>query len=268
MKLTLLFLLVLMVSCSKKSEQSLCEARDLYNQYEEWKLETFPLYASRKNQAKRHNTFFYETEENYARVNKAQKEFLNKASKLQSQKECQNEELNLALFKYDLEDEINDYPFEMHFIQFTSLGGPHTRMAQMYKYIPLETVQNYRDYIERLSKIPQYFKEVKNLSLKGVAKNITPPQPTFQDYEKSFLSIAEESPEKSSFYQPFLNFPEKFAEQERVELSQKALQVINENVLPAYKDLYQFWVKDYYPKLRTSLAAIDLPQGRSFINLK
>ena len=263
-----LSIIFLFLAACSNSQTSGCGADKLFTDYENWRLETFPSYASSRNHGKRHDSFFQNTEENIAKVHEQKKDFLNRAQKLMNSESCESQKTNLSLFHYDLKESIEGYKYNTRFIEFSSLGGPHTSLPQMYKRVPLETKQNYQDYLTRLSKIPEVFEQSKTLSRKGMKLKMVPPKVTFQGYESSFLDLAKGEVEESSFYKPFKDLPESFSEKTKEELKSRAKKIISEKVQPAYKDLHQFWTKEYYPNLREGIAASDLPQGEEYYNFQ
>ena len=259
----LLILFIFLSACSQK-KQAQCEADKLYSDYYEWLMESFPTYASAKGWGERHNTFFQNTVTNLNKIQDERKDFLSKISDLMDYKECEDQKINLSLLKSNIKDDVDEFKFETYYIQFQSMGGPHTWLPQLYKRVPLKTLQNYKDYLERMSKIPTVFNQARKMSLIGLEKGITPPQITFKNYETSILDMASGQAEKSPYYAPFLKISDDISLDDQKKLKAEAKKIILQELQPAYKELHTFWVKSYYPNLRTSIAASDLPQGEEF----
>lgn len=264
----------LMTSCLDKSEtknktEKSCRADQLFADNWKWSMERFPTYASSMNYGERHNTFFESTVENITKVNEEQKAYLKQAQDLISANDCTGRDLeNLKLFKHKLEESVDAFKFKEYLVEFQSMGGPHTWMPQLYKRVPLKTVQNYEDYLERLGKLPDVFDRAKKMSLLGLKEGITPPKATFIDYESSMLDFSKGSAEESPYFQAFKTFPDTFTEEQKTKISDKAKKVITEKLQPAYKELHTFWVKEYYPNLRETISASSLPNGEDFYNFQ
>lgn len=248
----------------KNKKRDKCGAEKFFAEYENWLLETYPMYASKKNWGERHNTFFQQTEENIQNVQEKTKEQLARVEELLNKKRCKSQNLNLSLLKNELSESIEGHQFKTYYIQFQSMGGPHTWLPQMHNRVPLDSLLNYKDLLERMSKVPEVFEQSKALALKGLQENITPPQVTFKDYESSFLDIVNTEPEKSPYFKPFKELPDHFKVSEKEALQEKAKKIIKEKIQPAYKSLHEFWVNDYYPNLRKTIAAEDLPNGKAY----
>ncbi len=260
----LILVILTLLSCSPNSGAKKCAAEDLYNDYWSWMMETYPTWASLKGWGERHNTFFDNTEENIKKVKSEKKEFLKKVEKLLTSKSCKSENTNLSLLKHSISMDVEGDEFNTHYIQFEPTGGPHTSLPQLHKRVPLKTLQNYKDYLERLRKVPTVFKQAMEMSLKGVKKGFTPPKVTFKDYESSMLDLSKGEAKESPYYKPFIKMPDSLSKTQQESLRLQAKKTISEKIQPAYKGLHSFWVKDYYPKLRESIAASDLPNGEAF----
>jgi len=228
-----LFPFVLMVSCLEpKTKTSSCSADRLFDEEWKWTMETSPTYASSLNYGERHNKFSENTVENLTKIHRNQKDFLEKAQNLIQSKTCEGRDLeNLNLFVFKLKEDIEAFQFKEYFVSFQSMGGPHTWLPQLYKRVPLKTVLNYSDYLERLEQIPRVFEQAKKMSLMGLKEGISPPKVTFKDYESSMLDLSKGEAEKSPYF-------------------------------------LAFWIERYYPNLREDIAASSLPNGKNFYDFQ
>lgn len=273
-KIICLFCVSLLFTSCLKSEKtsekvSSCGANEFFESEWTYALETYPTFASSRNYGERHNEFFQNTPENLEKEYQRSLKTLEKAEAMLSDESCSSRDLeNLELFIHGEKDGIEEYKFKTRFMVFSSRGGPHVWMPQMYKRFPLKTVQNYKDYVERMSKVPNVFARAKALSLRGLKEGLTPPKATFKNYETTFTDLSSGDPEKSPFFGPFKDFPASFSAEEKEMLKKSAIQTITERIQPAYADLHQFWVKEYFPKLRTSIGASELPNGKAFYDYR
>jgi uncharacterized protein (DUF885 family) len=126
-----------------------------------------------------------------------------------------------------------------------------------------KTPTDYTHWIAQMKDIPRYFAEETAQMKAGLARGFTPPQVTLKGRDQSLAAIVDAAPEQTFFYVPF----EKMTgvpEAERAALRAQALTVIREQVQPAYRQLLAFFREEYLPHARTSLAALDLPQGDAY----
>jgi len=125
------------------------------------------------------------------------------------------------------------------------------------------TAEDYRRWIAQMRDIPRYFAEEEAQMRGGLARGFTPPQVTLFGRDGSLAPIVGAKPEQTFFYGPF----EKMAtvpEADRAALRTEALTVIRDTVQPAYRQLLDFFRNDYVPHTRTSIAALDLPDGEVY----
>jgi uncharacterized protein (DUF885 family) len=132
---------------------------------------------------------------------------------------------------------------------------------------PYRTIEDYRNWIAQMRDIPRYFHEQTDEMRAGLRRGFTPPQVTLKGRDASITAVTEAAPEASLFYTPFVEMPG-VPETERVSLRAQAISVIQESVLPAYRELLKFMRSEYLPGTRTSLAAYDLPDGKAYYQVK
>jgi uncharacterized protein (DUF885 family) len=122
---------------------------------------------------------------------------------------------------------------------------------------------DYRNWLGQLNDVPRYFHEQMDEMRAGAARGFTPPRITMAGRDASITSVIEATPEGSFFYTPFKDMPG-FTPAEQARLRADAVKTIREVVQPAYVQLLSFMRTEYLPRLRTTLAAQDLPDGKAF----
>jgi uncharacterized protein (DUF885 family) len=118
-------------------------------------------------------------------------------------------------------------------------------------------------YIEWLHQIPRYIDQnIENLRA-GARRGFAPAQISMIGREATIRSVAESaSAEDAAFSKPFGTLPASVNDRER--LIQTGSEVINGEVLPAYRKLLDFFTGEYFPSLPTGIAAINGPDGEAF----
>ncbi len=132
---------------------------------------------------------------------------------------------------------------------------------------PFRTLQDYRNWIAQMRDIPRYFREQMDEMRAGMKRGFTPPRVTMEGRDGSITAVTNATPAGSLFYTPFKEMPGIAAAQQSA-LRSEAVQVIHDIVQPAYVELLKFMRTEYVPGLRTSIAAVDLPDGRAFYRAK
>ena len=132
---------------------------------------------------------------------------------------------------------------------------------------PYRNLQDYRNWISQMHDIPRYFREQIDEMRAGLKRGFTPPRVTMTGRDASLTAVTDATPEGSLFYTPFRDMPG-VSDADKAALREQAIAVIRDSVQPAYRDLLTFMRTEYIPGTRTSLAAYDLPDGKSYYQAK
>ncbi|MBQ5946818.1 DUF885 family protein [Massilia sp. ST3] len=134
---------------------------------------------------------------------------------------------------------------------------------------PFKRAEDYRNYVRQLENLPGYFdQELANMRA-GLARGFTPPKVTLAGRESMIVSIAQaKTPQDTIFYTPFKDMPASIPEAEREALRAQAAAAIRAKVQPAYAKVLDFFVGEYVPKARTTLAAESMPGGKAYYQSK
>ena len=132
---------------------------------------------------------------------------------------------------------------------------------------PFRTQTDYENWLKQLGDVPRYFHEQMDEMRAGLRRGFTPPRITLEGRDASITAITDAAPVDNVFYTPFREMPG-IAPAEQARLRAEALATIRNVVEPAFAELLTFWRNEYVPAARTSLAALDLPDGRAFYRSK
>jgi uncharacterized protein (DUF885 family) len=149
------------------------------------------------------------------------------------------------IFQRELLDRVADF----------SLGG-----YQM----PFTTVRDYENYIRRLQAWPRFVGEQIELIRRGLQRGMVLPRVVLAGYDKTISSHVVESAEKSVFFRPFTRFPATFPEAEKTRLLAAGRGAVIDGAVAGYRQFLDFYNREYLPKTRTTLGAIDLPNGKDY----
>src|SRR3984885_6160999 len=128
---------------------------------------------------------------------------------------------------------------------------------------PFRNLKDYRNWIAQMRDIPRYFNEQIDEMRRGLKRGFTPPRVTMAGRDASLTAVTDATPEGSLFYTPFKDMPG-VSDADKTALREQAIAVIRDTVQPAYRDLLTFMRTEYVPGTRASLAAYDLPDGKSY----
>ena len=235
--------------------------RALYNGFSAWQDTEGGYFQNSRGEQEQAGYLPRVDEESQHRREAHEKDLLAKLNAIPSSQLSPDEQVNSAIFRTVLENDISDYHFRTFEMPFNSDSSFWTYLDASQ---PFDDVDGYRRYISRLRDIPRFFdEEIVNMRA-GLARGFDVPRPTLEGRDKSVATFIVDDPQKSSFYKPFLTFPSNIPALEQQELRAEAATTIRDKVMPAYRKLLGFISNDYIPHTRTTIAAHDLPDGDAF----
>lgn len=173
-------------------------------------------------------------------------------------------QVNYAIYRdqvFNLAEEVRLRGYEMPFNSDSSFWSNLSFMARR----ELKTAADYRNYIARLNDVPRYFDQQTDNMRAGLKRGFSVPRAVLDGREVSIATVAElKDPTQSPLYAPFKKLPTSIPAAEQAELQAQARQAISASVVPAFVKLRTFFVGEYVPQARTTLAAEALPDGKAY----
>ena len=191
--------------------------------------------------------------------------FLKKLSYIAKPELNRAEQISLLIQQRQLQNHIDQFRFNMHYMPLTSESGFHSGLVFLPRSSRFKTIVDYQNYLARLKQLPTYFEQQIYWMRKGIQSGFVQPKVVLQDFEDSVLSFVHDSVQDSIFYSPFNNFQsDRINALEQKELRAQANLAITDFVFPAYQYFYEFLITEYIPKSRTNIAAESLPNGAAY----
>ena len=174
--------------------------------------------------------------------------------------------INYRIFGRQIHRFLADYETRVYLIPFTSDWSFYMSWNRWGEETDFSTVNDYRNYLARMKELPVVMDEYISLMREGVRTGMTQPRVILDGREVPIRKQLVENPERSAFYQPFLNLDENIDEETKRELLAEARTTVMDGVVPAYQRLLDFFLDEYFTGARTSLGASSLPGGERFYN--
>ncbi|MBF6025524.1 DUF885 domain-containing protein [Lysobacter niastensis] len=174
-----------------------------------------------------------------------------------------SDQLHYDVFVWDLEKAVERQKFREYLRPVSQRGGIQNAEG-ITELLPFATTKDYRDWLARMNALPVAIEQTQALMREGVAAGNTPPRVLMERVPAQIQAQIVDDPALSPFYKPFTRFPDAVPESERAALQGEARQVIATKIVPAYRQFGEFFAKEYLPRTRTSIAAIDLPDGKAY----
>ncbi len=266
MKRALLFLIVFASPLFAADEVARLHA--LFDRSWETRIRESPMFATSAGRHEYDDKLGSMTPADLARRHEQAKATLAELSSIDLTKLPPNDVVNADIFRRQLENSIESYDLGDYQMPFNADSGFHTGFSRLAEEVPLKTTKDYENYISRLRAWPRLVREEIALMRMGIKRGFTVPRATLDGYEHTMSAHVVDDPAKSVFWKPFTKFPPTVPESDRERLRNEGRAAVMEGAVAGYRELLDFFLKEYLPNARTTLAASALPNGRPYYALK
>jgi len=125
-------------------------------------------------------------------------------------------------------------------------------------------VKDYENYCSRLEGAKAYFDGYIEVMRTGLENGYVLPKAVMEGLDRTVAPHIVDDPTKSLLYAPFNRFPDTIGEKDRTRLTERGRKAIMSSVVPGFRDLNDFFVKEYMPGGRDSIACATLPDGKAY----
>jgi prolyl oligopeptidase len=188
-------------------------------------------------------------------------ETLNNLKIFNPEKLSEDNQLNLRLFEQLTLEKISSSEFNRHLLPFSHRGGVQLAHEDV-EVLPLITLEDYQNWLERLKKLDGRIEQTINLAQIGINKGYKAPKVLMERVYRQIQIQTNENTENNPFYKIFKSLPESFSLEEKEMLKSQAKQIIIDQIIPAYKRLEKFFQKKYLPSSRSTVGLYDIPKGK------
>ncbi len=128
---------------------------------------------------------------------------------------------------------------------------------------PWHTEEEWRNFISRLNDLPRHFDEqIANME-RGLARGWSVPRASLGGRDNTIEPYTRDDAD-NPLLAAFDAIPAGIPAPVRAQLREEGREAVLGQAMPAYRKLLDFMREDYLPNTRTSIAAIDLPDGEAF----
>ena len=190
--------------------------------------------------------------------NKTNQEFLVRLKAIDTTGFSDQDQLSHDLMMRVLQQRITDYSLKEYEMPINQQNGIHTGLADLPNSVPFTTVKQYEDYVARLHQIPRVLNQTEEVLRAGMKDKLMPVRFLLEKIPVQCQGIIDANP----FLLPTKKYPANISPEEQKRLTQQITDVVNNEVIPAYKHFANFVKTEYAPQGRTTLAITSLPDGQ------
>ncbi len=172
--------------------------------------------------------------------------------------------INYDMSKAMLTNSIADIHFNEFQIPIQAEGSFHVDLASMSSYMSFNSNQDYKNYLSRLKQIPRVFEQHIANMRDGLKTGMTQPHVVIKHYPEFIEKYISNTPENSLFYKPFKALPKAIDTKIAKQYQKQAIEIINSEVTPAYKQFKRFMEEEYIPGAKKGISAYSYPNGKAY----
>ncbi len=242
---------MILIGCESRPNSASKALEDIvstYQEHEGYDEEAYPLGLFTREH--------YEAEAEFAR------DLLAKLKDVDASGLSETERISLELLPFVLQDKIDYYEFERFLNPLLSDAGFHSNLNYMVR--PLASYKNTRKYLNKLNAIPEFVNQHFTNLREGLEKGVSQPRIIFEGYESTYNDHIVDDYSKSYFYSPFLDLPDDMNATQKDSVMAAAKEAIQQNVIPQFKRIKDFFENEYLPNTRIALGVSETPGGKEY----
>ena len=145
--------------------------------------------------------------------------------------------------------------------QFYNIAAMAVQLGSGTGAQPFKTVQDYDNWRKRGARIPELFDQAIANSREGMQSGVVQPRALMVKVLPQLDALIKPKADDTLFWMPVKNLPASFSDADKARITVEYRQMIEGELLPAYKRLRSFIKDEYMPKTRTSAGMAALPDG-------
>ncbi|HEX8640952.1 MAG TPA: DUF885 domain-containing protein [Allosphingosinicella sp.] len=172
------------------------------------------------------------------------------------------------VFKYQREDDLLDVRPDMLALtavrpvnHFTGFHTFYPVFASGNNAAPFRNVEDYENNLKRHREFVQAFDRVISRFREGMQSGVVETKLTIRNVIAQLDTQLAQSPEQSPYYGPVREFPDAVPEADRARLRQAHLEMIRDQIYPAYRRLREFLQNEYLPAAREGVGLVHMRGG-------
>ncbi len=200
----------------------------------------------------------------YARRAAQDRTFLTRLRAIDRAQLTHQEQVSYDLFAFMVGQRVQLARYNEWRLPMNSDSGFYSEILQLHANHDPRTVRHYETYIARLNDVPRYFREHTENMRQGVREGFTLPAEIVGGVRDVIAGWAFTNVDATDWWRPFADFPDTVPAAERDRLAAAGRDAIANAVIPAFREFQAFFVNEYAPQARRTIAATRLPNGRAY----
>ena len=235
----------------------------LLSDHWEWRMATSPVMASSLGDRRFNDQWGDRGLDGYENQHRDEKEFLRRVYEIDKDALSADDQLNHELFRRQLQEDVDEYQFNAHLMPFSHRGGIQN-LENLTNQLRLVTVDDYEDWLARVEKIDDLIDDTIALAEEGRKRGVISPAILMQRIPDQLALQVVEYANESPLFKAFENMPDSIPAADRERLRSAVTDALEDEVLPAYRKLDNYFNQTYLPAARESIGLSALPNGSAW----
>jgi uncharacterized protein (DUF885 family) len=175
--------------------------------------------------------------------------------------------LSYEIFVRDREDSLEAEKFptwQQPINQFYNFASTFVQLGSGTGAQPFKTVKDYDNWLKRAAQAPALFDQAIANSREGVKNGVVQPRALMVKVIPQLDALIKDKAEDTLFWGPIKNFPADFSDADKQRLTKQYKQLIETQLMPAYREMRTFVADEYLPKTRATSGLDALPGGAAW----
>ncbi len=177
------------------------------------------------------------------------------------------EQMSKAILQWECDMNLVGFEYHREYFPIDQMWSINLRIGQLASGAsaqPFNTVSDYHNWLKRLNGYLAWMTSAEEKMKEGIEAGYVLPKSLIKKVLPQLKALTTKDLETHLFYSPIKNFPERFSEDDKKQLTDTYSKVIIEKVVPAYKSLHQFMSTAYMKAGRESSGISEIPNGAAF----
>ncbi|MDH4108213.1 MAG: DUF885 domain-containing protein [Gammaproteobacteria bacterium] len=257
------WLMLLMIPAVAAHADATADLEALLAEAWEWRMAEYPVNASRLGDRRYDDRWTDLSLAAFERRHSERREFLRRLQAIDSSGLSAEDQLNYDLFRRELQNSVDGHRYLEHLMPMSQRGGVQS-LDNTAEGLRLATVEDYENWLKRMAAVETVTEQTIELLRAGMQSGHVQPRILMERIPPQISAQLVETAEESPFFRAFASMPASISESEQERLRASARQVIEESVVPAYRQFSRFFETTYLPATRDSIGASALPDGAAY----
>ena len=175
--------------------------------------------------------------------------------------------ISYEIFVHDAKSALEGEQFPNELIpinQFFNLANLAVMLGSGTGAQPFKTVQDYDNWSKRAAQVPAIFDQAITNMREGVARGVVQPRVLMIKVVPQLDAVIKPKAEDTLFWMPVKTMPPSFSEADKARITVDYRNMIDNELMPAYKRLRDYIANDYLQRTRATVGLDALPNGQAW----